>query len=69
MGWMELDPGSSCWMSAFCLSQSRIKVSSTFCSQVCLLAGRRHSILCNGSGQCVGLSEGRLKICPPKVLY
>lgn len=68
-GWMELDPSSGCWMSAFCLSQSRIKVSSAFCSQVCLLAGGRHSIVCTGSSQFVGLSEGRLKISPKKILY
>lgn len=42
---------------ASCLSQSRTKISSTFCSQVCLFFGCRHRIFCNRPSNFVRLSE------------
>lgn len=49
---------------ASCLSQSRRKTLSAFCSQVCLLSGGGHSIFCNGSSHFVRLTECRINILP-----
>lgn len=47
-----------------CLSQTRTKISSTFCSRICLLSGGRHCIFCNRINHFVRLSECRMKILP-----
>lgn len=47
-----------------CLSQTRTKISSAFCSRICLLSEGRHCIFCNRINHFVRLSECRMKILP-----